>query len=210
MSYNESEMTGLGATNSKWGVCGFTSTIYAMYQMNPAVRPQVINATSGFSVLAEIKTYLSLLRAERSPLLEEITAFTRSFGGKHENFSIESYVAQVGGAVDSDLETILADPTYGIAMPPAAVADYVRRIWQWQATVSEYSFLSGDGDGIIGVTPAAFYTSQMYRGLRHFMYRSGGRIYSWGKSFGSVQQASDWGAGGVGWRVCYVIAVKRP
>lgn len=208
-------MTRVGVTNSDWGVCGFTSSLYALYDLNPAARPQIINATAAYHILAEIKTYLMLLKAENSGLLQEITDFTRSFGGKFANFSVDAYVAHVNSAAADGLsrKQILSDPLYSIALPPAAVADYIKRIWGWNSTITSSATGSGNGDGIIGVTPLkrdAFFGKTAYHGLRHYMYRRGTTIYSWGKSFNSVQQAADEGARGVKWRVCYVISATRP
>jgi hypothetical protein len=204
-------MTRLGVTNAKWGVCGFTSSFYAMYDLNPAARPNVINATSAFTVLAEIKTYLALLKAANSPLLKEIRDFTRSFGG-FEQFSIDDYIANVNQAVDKSRSQVLADAKFSIALPPASVADYVRRIWGWKASVSE---ADPGGDGIIGVSSGrstGFLSlfRKPYNGLEHYMYRHGSTIYSWGQSFGSVRAAALGGAGGAPWSVCYLVSVTRP
>ena len=202
-------MTRLGITNKDWGVCGFTSTMYAMYDLHPATRPYVINASSAWRILAEIKTYLNILKAENSNLLDGIRDFTRSFGAPHDTFTIDDYIKRVsdGAAMNKTRQQILSDERYGIGMPPQAVADYVQRIWEWKATVTEFAVGSGGGDGIIGVTED---NMPLYHGLCHYMYRSGATIYSWGQSFNSVEAAAKGGAGGAKWRVCYVISLQRP
>ena len=73
-------ITRLGITNAKWGNCGFTSSLSAMYDLNQGVRGQVINGSSGYRMLAEIKTYLSMLKTVSLSLLADIRNFTRWFG----------------------------------------------------------------------------------------------------------------------------------
>lgn len=215
MSRVQQTMTRLGITNKDWGVCGFTSSLYAMYELNPATRPQIINATAAYRILAEIKTYLMMLKAESSSLLNDIRDFTRSFGNEFANFEIDTYIAHINKAAakGKSRHQILSDSLYSIALPPKAVADYIERIWGWKTTISEFALGTGGGDGIIGVSSSecdGTGAPKPYHGLEHYMYRSGGKIYSWGQSFSSVQQAARDGAGGVLWRVCYVISVARP
>jgi len=215
--YGEQDvMTRLGITNKDWGVCGFTSSFYAMYDLNPATRPQIITATAAFRVLAEIKTYLMMLKAEGSDLLDKIRDFTRTFGGSFKDFTIETYIAEINkaAAMGMSRNQILAEEKFSIALPPEAVADYIQRIWGWKTKITEFSVGTGGGDGIIGVSSSEYDAvtgaKKPYHGLEHYMYRSGGKIYSWGKSFSSVQEASKGGAGGVLWRVCYEIAITKP
>ena len=216
MSRLQGTMTRLGVTNEDWGVCGFTSSLYAMYELNPATRPRIVNATAAYHILAEIKTYLMMLKAEGSSLLNEIRDFTRTFGADYANFDIDAYIARISEAAATGLSRhqVLSDPLYSIALPPKAVADYVERIWSWKTAIAEFAVGTGGGDGIIGVSSsecdATTGAKKPYHGLEHYLYRSGGKVYSWGQSFSSVQAASRGGAGGVVWRVCYVISVARP
>lgn len=178
----------LGRTNVGWGVCGFTSTFYAMWALNPGTHAALINAPKPFSVLAEIKVYLRILQAEvKTTALKSITDFTRSFGKPYHKFSIESYIAQIDKAVTLTDKQIEANKLFGIAMPPQCVADYAKRIWRYESTIA-----MGDagGDGIIGVKSSGHPLMTEYGGLCHYMYRHNNRIYSWGRSFGSVQEAN--------------------
>lgn len=213
-------MISLGKTNAGWGVCGFTSTFYAMYDLNHDLKGKLVNATAEYRVLAEIKTYLMMLKAAgETGLLNGITAFTRKFGGRFSNFTIDGYIQHINGAAGSNLSanTIKKDSLFGIAMPPSAVADYAKRVWGWDATVHEFPNCSSSGDGIIGVrvrgTGGGLFGTGFLKpkeiGLVHYMYRGNGAIYSWGKKFGSVQEAADYGAGGARWEVCYYISFNR-
>ncbi|WP_426954197.1 hypothetical protein [Muricoccus radiodurans] len=174
----------LGITNVGWGVCGFTSTFYAMWDINPGLRAALIKAPRPFNVLAEIKQYLVILEAEgRTAELKSIRDFTRSFGPPYDQFKIKEYIERINRAVDKTAADITKEKLFGIAMPPDCVADYAKRIWQYNCTVHP-----GDigGDGIIGVKSADYPNMTAYGGLCHWMYRHNNRIYSWGKSFGSV------------------------
>jgi hypothetical protein len=203
--------TRLGYTNKTWGICGFTSTLSAMYDLNQGVRGQVINGSSGYRMLAEIKIYLEMLKAAGSPLLADIRSFTRSFGPPYDTFEVDEYIARIDNAAGEDLSRsqILAEPRFSIGMPPAAVADYIQRQWGWKATVTAYAIMDGAGDGIVGVTKGWFGSGDRksllplpYYGLCHYLYRSNGAVYSWGIKFDSVREAN------AEYRVCYVISVS--
>ncbi|HUN44120.1 MAG TPA: hypothetical protein VMU81_27830 [Acetobacteraceae bacterium] len=206
MSMSLTAMNKMGSTNTHWGVCGFTSSFYSMYELNPGKRALLIGAGIASRVLAEIKTYLMTLKANgNTTLLQEIEAFTKSFGVvgscNFGNFRIDNYIASINNAVGRSDADIKADGNFSIAMPPAAVADYLKEIWE---TSSETQVVKG-GDGgteeaIIGVANGQM---QMYDGLCHYMYRSGGKIYSWGQVFGSVAEADP------SYRVCRVIKIKK-
>jgi len=180
----------LGVTNVGWGVCGFTSTFYAMWGLDaPGARAALINAPKPFTVLAEIKTYLRTLQADSNmAMLQSITGFTRSFGAPYDTFTVDNYIARINKAVSLSEGEIIKNKLFGIAMPPQCVADYVQRIWGCECAIK-----MGDagGDGIIGVKSSASPAMTEYSGLCHWMYRYNNRIYSWGKSFGSVTDANS-------------------
>ena len=185
----KTEMEIMGTTNSYWGVCGFTSTFHAMYELNPGKRPLVIGAGIATKVLAEIKTYLVMLKASGNfTLLTEIEQFTRTFpevkGSDFKNFKIDKYLALINAAVGKSDDEIKGNSNYSIGMPPHGVADYVTRMWEYKATVTK-----GDtgADGIIGVKRD---DRKMYDGLCHYMYRTGGKIYSWGNTYNGVTDAN--------------------
>lgn len=211
-------MESLGQLNRGWGICGFTSTFYAMYQASPATRGWLVNATQVFSVLYEISDYLKALQAVQSPLLKDITAFTRSFGPPYDTFTVDDYIASIDGAsettrqvlefgsdpVTKGLEAGLkADKLFGIAMPPQAVADYIERMWKWKATIHEFKAGDLTSDAIVGVRNVTNKTMTMYHGLCHYLYRGGGRYYSWGKSFASLADANK------NYAICYAITIRK-
>ena len=125
--------------NQGWGVCGFTSSFYSLYEQNPGKRAKLIGVGIATKVLAEIKTYLNTLKTGEFQLLSDIEEFTKSFEG-FSNFTIDAYIERItevgvelgkSGDVTSkaDDDRIRSNQSFSIAMPPAAVADYLIRIW---------------------------------------------------------------------------------
>lgn len=195
MSFSAEEMNLMGSTNNYWGVCGFTSTFYAMYENRPAKRPLILGAGIPTRVLAEIKTFLMTLKAEgKTGLLREIEQFTQSFGkvGKCDFslWTVDAYIQHINTIGQKTDKQITGDCSYSIAMPPDAVAEYVTSMWGDAAQVQVVNGGSGGNeDGIIGVAKTNG-TMVMYDGLCHYMYRFNGRIYSWGDRFSSVTAAN--------------------
>lgn len=191
--YDEVTMQTMGKLNAGWGICGITSTFYAMYQTNPGKHSVLINAPRPYTVLAEIKTFLATLRAEgKTDMVRDIEAFTRTFGVvngtdfskftvagyiQYVNNSLSQYVNNVTSAVD---DAIMRDNKFGIALPPEVVAHYARRVWGYTATAA---MSDQGGDAIVGVKNGSrwFNGSRLYNGLIHYVYRKNGKIYSWGK-----------------------------
>ena len=190
----------MGRRNESWGICGFTSSLYAMYQLNVTARPYLINAPRPFSILAEIKTYLEMLYAgNQTDLLDEIERLTRSFGVvdgfDFGTFTPRSYILYINNSVDKyinkDTEQtnrdIVTDPKFSIALPPQAVADYLQRIWGYSCKVHK---IDPGGDAIIGVLDSTKDNStKPYDGLCHYVYRKSGKIYSWGNVYSSLTDA---------------------
>ena len=211
MSFSKNEMNLMGSTNAHWGVCGFTSTFYAMYALNPAKRPLLLGAGIATKVLAEIKTYLMMLKAEGNiGLLNEIEEFTRSFGVVNGNdfrgFAVDEYIQLINESVGKTEKEITGNPYYSIGMPPAAVADYLRRIWGHDSEILAIKGGSGgSSNGIMGVKSKTR-GMPLYDGLCHYLYRYENKIYSWGIKFSSLsdvnkKQKKDY-------QVCRLIRIK--
>ena len=181
----------VGAANSYWGVCGFTSTFQSLYELNRGKKALINGAGIPTKVLAEIKTYLVTLKAEGDlKLLQEIETFTRAFpktqkGTDFSTFTIDGYIDLINKAVGKSDSAIMKDELHSIGMPPHAVVDYLKRMWGVTATLTLYET---GGDGIVGVKRDS---RPMYGGLCHYMYRSAGRIYSWGQNFASIKKANE-------------------
>lgn len=195
--YIESEMEVVGKTNEGWGVCGFTSSMYAMYSVNQSARPWLINAPRAFTVLSEIKGYLRLLQEfDGQSLISDIETFTRTFGKDFKDFSVTKYIDYINRAAqkyvnksNQESKKIYTDAKFSIALPPNAVADYLKRRCGYDSNVT-----NGDpgGEAIIGVKDkTANNSAKLYNGLCHWVYRKNGRIYSWGESFDSLADADS-------------------
>lgn len=213
-----SVMESLGELNARWGICGFTSAFYAMYRANPGSRGWLVNATQVYSVLYEITDYLKALQAAQSSLLKDITNFTRSFGQPYDTFTVDDYIKSVDTASEdtrqildfgfdaftqSHEQALRGDKLFGIAMPPQAVADYIERMWKWKATITEFKAADLTGDAIVGVRNTTNTTMKLYNGLCHYLYRGGGKYYSWGKSFSSLTTAN------ANYEIVYAITIRK-
>ena len=205
MSATAQDIKSLGSANTFWGVCGFTSTFYSMYMLAPD-RALAIGAGIASKVLAEIKTYLITLRGEgKTDLLQQIEKFTQSFGTVNGTdfgkFKIEDYIQLINSAVGKSDADIQKEPRYSIALPPQAVADYVRKIWGKQAEICmAQGNVRAGGNGIVGVKKTNG-TMREYGGLCHWMYQHEQKIYSWGKSFDSVKDANT------DYELCWLIKI---
>ena len=70
----------MGELNAPYGICGFTTTLYAVYDRSPKSKKAKLaaGAYQEMRMKAEIKTYLNILRAEKKvDLLAGIVSFTR-------------------------------------------------------------------------------------------------------------------------------------
>jgi hypothetical protein len=199
--------TYLGIVNRGWGVCGFTSAVYAMYDKRPGDRAMLINATRHYTVLASIKTFLNELRAAgEEELIREIEEYNRTFD--RPDWTIADYIKTIN---ESEItEDFSRDTRYGIAMPPKGVDKYLQT-WGFRTVVRRMKGFTMDlgGDAIVGVKNAApDPTKTLYDGLIHWMYRHRGKIYSWGREFKTVKDAGI--AVGKNYKVTWVIEIHNP
>lgn len=211
-------MESMGETNAPWGVCGFTSSFYAMWKLEKAARGRLVNAPEPFTVLAEIKTYLRMLQADGDTrAIRAIEKFCRSFGPPFDTFTVDGYCDRVSNSVQYSEEQILDDALFSIGIPPAYVADYLQRMWGYGSKVIEIPRgRDPGGDAIIGMIvrkgtkdPGGNVVKTLYNRLVHYMYRRKGLIYSWGhKPYTSIAAAAQGGAQwATGWQVGWVIQI---
>ena len=177
----------------------------------PGKSSLLIGAGIATRVLAEIKVYLMLLKGESNrTLLEQIEKFTQSFvkDGVYDfsNFNIDNYIGRINAAVGKKDDELTGDSNYSIAMPPEAVADYLRRNWDCNAEAQRVTGGFDDSsEGIIGVKDEEN-PMPLYDGLCHYMYQGKDkRIYSWGDDFDSVAEAGS--KAGSKYRVCWFIKI---
>ena len=202
----------LGILNAGWGVCGFTSCLYGLWDVLPKTsRSQLHGGTKAHRLLAEIKVYLTMLKAETNAnLIRDIEAFCQKFGGDDNDFgsfTVDGYISRVNSAVSKSEKQIKADKNYGIGMPPHAVVDYLNRMWEYKVSLNEGKNFGGPENGVIGVKNIVDPLSALYDGLEHYMYRHNQMIYSWGESFASIDEAAKVGTEGK-WEICCLIPIK--
>ncbi len=193
-------MDDMGKLNSGWGICGFTSSLYALYQNSPTQQLKLAQGgRTSTMMLAEIKTYLKMLQAdERTDILQGIQTFTRTFGGIFSSFTIEGYIEEINkigrtGVADT------RDAKYGIAMPPDGVVDYLKRVCAFNSA-KLVDLNSSSTELVIGVCKPDR-PAHMYSGLAHYMYSLNGTIYSWGNQYSSISSANK------DFSLCYRISI---
>ena len=189
----------MSTLNEEWGICGFASSLSALYEHSPRQQAQLAQAAETKTrMLAEIKSYLVMLKADgRVDLLSAIQTFTRSFGSTWAAFDIDQYIGRINATV-----TAGTGDDFSIAMPPEAVVDYLRRMCDFKSARALASNLPDPPELILGLCST---TMRMHNGLAHWVYQLNGKIYSWGDEFLSVNQAAA--AAGKTWTVGHKIAL---
>lgn len=176
----------MGKVNVNYGVCGFASSLYALYTHSPGSQVYLASAADKkLRVAAEIKTFLEILRAEDSKLRAEIETFTRSFGGSYSGFTIAEYIKSINSMTKSD--ALASSVDISIALPPNAVVKYLRDICNLRSA-KVVSSSTGRHEAIIGVADGDPKFT-LYNGLCHYVYKRGKTIYSWGNQYTSLTDA---------------------
>ncbi|MCS7469535.1 hypothetical protein NZK35_23020 [Stieleria sp. ICT_E10.1] len=184
----------MGILNVGWGICGVTSSLYALHSHSPSVKHSALSslATDKSKMAGEIGGYLAEVFAQGHPkLIAEIGAFTRTFKG-YEGFSVVDYLRQAKVAASSS--AVMGD--FSIAMPPDSVVDYLKRrcgfrnpsvLWQSGKGMMPASSVGAAKELIIGV---GIPEMKMYGGLCHYLYQAAnGKIHSWGEIFNDIALA---------------------
>lgn len=195
--------TSISYLNKQWGICGFASALGALYQNNKSMAGMIDQAEAkgqlDTRLLAEIKSYLVILQSENnSLLLNEITRFTRTFGGAYSAFDIQKYIDMVN-SIGKDIANVGKD--FSIAMPPNAVADYLRRVCGVKAVL-----VGGTGPNlnnvILGLGDKT--KSDEWNGLNHWVYKANdSEVYNYGRSLplATVLQSDT------NWHIVYQVAI---
>jgi hypothetical protein len=193
------EIDSMGVSNKKYGVCGFTSSLYALYTRSPT-SSLAAGAQVDTRIMAEIKTYLTMLKADgRADLLAEIKDFTNTFPG-FGGFTIDGYIEQIKAAVKSGI------PNFSIAMTPSAVVDYLKRACEFK-NAKEVALTDTSVELILGVRDAKGKSSP-HKGLIHWVYYFNGTVFSWGEQFGGGSEATSVAAAGKSKKKDYQVVYK--
>lgn len=173
--------------NAGWGICGITSSLYALYQ-HRGDNKLAQSALVGSRMLAEIKTFLVTLQANHDlTTLGEIEAFTKLFPG-FGGWSVKGYIASINQIGQKNfVVNTNDDKTYSLGLPPRAVVKYLRLMCNFHGA-RELHLSQNANEMIIGVRMKNGRTAP-YNGLVHWMYMHNGTVYSWGQQFDSVTAA---------------------
>jgi hypothetical protein len=202
---SKQQMNAMGTLNNRWGVCGFTSSLYALYENSPSLRAQLTeSAKVSTRVIAEIKSFLRQLEADgNAKMLTEIADFTRSFEG-FGGFTIAEYIRQIDAVAAKGASYAKGD--FSIALPPEAVVAYLRYIgFRNPQVLPTGADLTGKNELVLGLADPTGKLTQ-YGGLCHYVYQKGSTVYTWGRQFTSVAEAGKNNPDTVGWTTCVVIS----
>lgn len=172
-----SPITDLSALNSGWGICGFSSSLGALYVNDPAIKKTVDaavkNGTLKYRMLAEIKTYLNLLRSKnRNDLLKEIEDFTRTFP-KLKTFTITNYIATLNEIAEKEPD--VTNEKYSIAMPINGLVEYLKIVGNKTNAKATLTSTSTKDNVILGLCDKT-------KTLKHWVYKkSKAEVYNWGE-----------------------------
>jgi hypothetical protein len=198
------QINAMGTLNNRWGVCGFTGALYALYENSPTLRAELTDAAKiSTRVIAEVKAFLVHLQADGdAQMLNEIAAFTRVFPG-YEGFTIADYLRKVDAVAANGASYAKGD--FSIAMPPDAVAAYLQYIGFRNAQVLQPGLAtSGKSELLLGLADPPDSTKP-HNNLCHWVYQKGATVYSWGRQFKSVEDAGQQG-GSSGWSTCVTVS----
>lgn len=174
--------------NKGWGICGFASALAALHQngiFSQAIDHAINKQQLKTRLLAEIKTYLVILKSEnQTRLLNEITRFTRTFSG-FQNFTIDNYISKINSIAVSEPST--SDDQFSIAMPPNAVIDYIKRIGGMKHALMVKNANTAFDNVILGLSKSD-HARVEWSGLGHWVYKkNNAAIYNWGEKLTSTQ-----------------------
>lgn len=199
-------MLSISEVNKDWGICGFASTLGALYKQGifkDTIKRAVSRHEFDTRLLAEIKTYLVILQSEdKNILLNEIQKFTRTFGGIYSGFTIQGYINKVNTiAVSPPLRT---DKGFSIAMPPNAVVDYLKRICDVKNPTLVQCNSTTNNNVILGIGDKRKVNE--WKGLGHWVYKKSNlEIYNWGQK----ETLTELLAHNPNWQIIYEIRNLR-
>ena len=165
----------MGLENYDQGVCGICAVLYAVYMDRRDLRsPLAEKLGIGASPREFIQYEIYGLLASYPELHKEIQAFTQKFT-KYEEFSIDYYM--------SALPSKKTSGDYSIALPIVAIVQYLKT-WNIDATVNMSPQSSALPDRcILGLERSGL-------GLRHYVYKKGEKIFSYGMKFNNFESFS--------------------
>lgn len=171
------EVNEISALNRAWGVCGFTSTLTALYLDDPLLQRRFNGLESKEArqrkLLIEVVSFLNYVTFDRADLIAEINELNRRLETKAGQWKgIDDFVRRCktfikGGAPEFS--------NYQCALTPEALVCYLKVICGLEsAEIAANEDLGGQG--VLGLMNAA-------DELAHWVYRDGkGNVHNWGKT----------------------------
>lgn len=165
----------MGIENRTQGICGICAALYAVYMDYKCLRDPLAEKLGTDTSRREFIQYEILeLLISYPELHEEIEGLTHEFEG-YEKFTISDYVSVLSSKKTSD--------DYSIALPPVAVVQYLKK-WKIDATVNMSPHWSElPVRCILGLERSGL-------GLRHYVYKKGEKIFSYGRKFNNFESFS--------------------
>jgi hypothetical protein len=159
--------------NTTWGICGFASSLTACHKDSPLIK-EVKPADFPTRLMAEIKTFLKVLEASKSPIYKDIEALTKTFKG-FEKFNIPDFIDDINKVAVAPGKPVVLPKGFGIAMTPEAVVKYLEVCWDKKAKLNK-----GDASGKKGVILGLF--DKKGGDLKHWVYKEDDKkVYNWGE-----------------------------
>jgi hypothetical protein len=194
------EIDAIGMLNNRWGVCGFSSALYAFYENSDTLQQDKSKLANSAALdtrfIAEIKGFLKQLEADGDAFtLADIASFTRTFAG-YDGFAIAEYIRQIDVVGVTNAPRVWDN--FSIAMPPEAVVAYLKYIGFQNPAIVAGTDPDKRTEALVGLKDK---NGKMvrYGGLAHWVYKKGGVYYTWGRQFTKFE---DMGYPGV----CVLIA----
>ncbi len=166
----------LSKLNTGWGICGFASVLGFLYNngnIKSTVDKAVQDKSLKYRLLAEIKTFLTILKSEgKTKILDGIKDFTRTFPNLG-NFTIEAYIKTINDVVNNGANE--NDEKFTIAMTREGLVEYLKIIGNKpNATVTNTGTSTKD-NVILGL-------GDKNNKLKHWVYKvSNEKVYNWGE-----------------------------
>ncbi len=184
--------------NADNGICGFCSAFAARYLNDPAYKATLSQLTGRTElnnlIVSEMAAFIYNLENTNPDMLNEITEFTKTFGGKHAQFNHTLWL-QVATGIANKLGQVALD----VAMTPDAMIYYLKSVCNFNnaALVDQHTGQCINGLG----TGDGFLRRQPYKGLRHWVYNWGNdQILNYGE-IGTLEEVKRQ----YGWDVVYTI-----
>lgn len=165
----------ISEVNTKWGICGFCSSLGALWCTDPDVQKKVTQITKkDFStrLLADIKTFLMQYKAKGDKeMLKQLTEFNKNWDAA---FTIDGFI----GKVNDSVKVIPKDLT--LAMTPVALVDYLKLNWELKGNYSKGRPADTTKNVILGLYKKK--DAHAYKELKHWVFmKDKNHVYNWGE-----------------------------